>query len=102
MAVLPAPPPARPVGGSSQEPSMPAVSRSHRGRVFRVMFACATAGAAGALVLGHASAPASPNPVAPGRTIPAHFVGLSLEWSLVERYMSPRSRPAFANLLRNL
>jgi hypothetical protein len=35
-------------------------------------------------------------------TIPAHFVGLSIEWSLVERYMSPSARPAFVNLLRNL
>lgn len=38
----------------------------------------------------------------PGGRIPAHFVGLSIEWSLVERYMSPSARPAFANLLRNL
>jgi hypothetical protein len=34
--------------------------------------------------------------------IPAHFVGFSIEWSLVERYMGPAARPAFANLLRNL
>jgi hypothetical protein len=34
--------------------------------------------------------------------IPAHFVGYSIEWSLVERYMGPAARPAFVNLLRNL
>ncbi len=34
--------------------------------------------------------------------IPSHFVGLSVEWSLIERYMGPAARPAFANLLRNL
>jgi hypothetical protein len=34
--------------------------------------------------------------------VPAHFVGLSIEWSLIERYMGPAARPAFANLLRNL
>jgi hypothetical protein len=38
----------------------------------------------------------------PGRRIPSHFVGLSVEWSLVERYMGRAARPAFANLLRNL
>jgi hypothetical protein len=37
-----------------------------------------------------------------GATIPQHFVGLSIEWSLVERYMAPAARPAFANLLANL
>jgi hypothetical protein len=37
-----------------------------------------------------------------GRGVPANFVGLSIEWSLVERYMGPAARPAFANLLRNL
>jgi hypothetical protein len=37
-----------------------------------------------------------------GGAIPAHFVGLSIEWSLVERYMGANARPAFANLLRNL
>jgi hypothetical protein len=37
-----------------------------------------------------------------GRVVPAHFVGLSIEWSLVERYMAPSARPAFVNLLRNL
>lgn len=37
-----------------------------------------------------------------GGEVPDHFVGLSVEWSLVERYMSPSARPAFVNLLRNL
>jgi hypothetical protein len=37
-----------------------------------------------------------------GGAVPANFVGLSIEWSLVERYMGPGARPAFANLLRNL
>jgi hypothetical protein len=34
--------------------------------------------------------------------VPAHFVGLSVEWSLVERYMGRAARPAFVRLLRNL
>jgi hypothetical protein len=34
--------------------------------------------------------------------IPRHFVGFSIEWSLVERYMGPAARPAFAHLLGNL
>jgi hypothetical protein len=38
----------------------------------------------------------------PGGAVPAHFVGFSVEWSLVERYMGPNARPAFANLLANL
>jgi hypothetical protein len=37
-----------------------------------------------------------------GGGIPTHFVGFSVEWSLVERYMGQGARPAFANLLRNL
>jgi hypothetical protein len=37
-----------------------------------------------------------------GGVIPAHFVGYSIEWSLIERYMGPGARPAFANLLHNL
>jgi hypothetical protein len=37
-----------------------------------------------------------------GGVIPSHFVGFSIEWSLVERYMGDAARPAFANLLRNL
>jgi len=39
---------------------------------------------------------------ADGAAVPAHFVGFSIEWSLIERYMGPAARPAFANLLRNL
>lgn len=34
--------------------------------------------------------------------IPSHFVGFSVEWSLVERYMGPAARNAFAHLLGNL
>jgi len=37
-----------------------------------------------------------------GGVVPQNFVGLSVEWSLVERYMGPSARPAFANLLGNL
>jgi hypothetical protein len=37
-----------------------------------------------------------------GGVIPSHFVGFSIEWSLIERYMGDNARPAFANLLRNL
>ncbi len=39
---------------------------------------------------------------ASGGAIPRQFVGLSIEWSLVERYMGPSAQPAFVNLLRNL
>ena len=37
-----------------------------------------------------------------GGVVASHFVGFSIEWSLIERYMNPGARPAFANLLRNL
>ena len=37
-----------------------------------------------------------------GRDVPEHFVGFSIEWSLIERYMGSAARPAFVNLLRNL
>jgi len=37
-----------------------------------------------------------------GGDIDRRFVGLSIEWSLIERYMGPNARPAFANLLANL
>jgi hypothetical protein len=67
------------------------------------------AGAVSAGMLGCAHASASsrstdlPTPLAAHTgDIPADFVGLSLEWTLVERYMGPKARPAFANLLRNL
>jgi hypothetical protein len=65
---------------------------------------------------GRRPPPARPAPAAPeadasmrmdlrrpgGRGVPSHFVGLSIEWSLVERYMGPGPRRAFASLLRNL
>jgi hypothetical protein len=67
------------------------------------------AAALAALVLLGAPAPAAADArleLGPGHAgggvIPAHFVGYSIEWSLVERYMGPSARPAFANLLRNL
>src|SRR4051794_23497910 len=37
-----------------------------------------------------------------GGDIPEHFVGVSIEWTLIDRYMGPNARPGFANLLRNL
>jgi len=37
-----------------------------------------------------------------GGVVPENFVGLSVEWSLIERYMGPNARPGFANLLKNL
>jgi hypothetical protein len=37
-----------------------------------------------------------------GGDIPGRFVGISLEWTLTDRYMGASSRPAFVNLLRNL
>ena len=40
-------------------------------------------------------------PAAP-RGVARDFVGLSIEWSLIERYMGPTARPAFVQLLRNL
>jgi hypothetical protein len=42
------------------------------------------------------------DPRAGGGVIASHFVGFSIEWSLIERYMGPSARPAFASLLRNL
>ena len=39
---------------------------------------------------------------AAGAAVPPYFVGISVEWSLIEKYMNPSARPAFANLLRNL
>ena len=61
---------------------------------------------AAALVPGVASAADAdvqidPRPVG-GADIPGHFVGVSIEWTLTDRYMGENSRPAFANLLRNL
>jgi hypothetical protein len=37
-----------------------------------------------------------------GGDIPTHFVGFSIEWTLIERYMGPNARRGFANLLGNL
>jgi hypothetical protein len=37
-----------------------------------------------------------------GPEIGEHFVGVSIEWTLTDRYMGPNSQAAFANLLRNL
>lgn len=55
----------------------------------------------------HADAPPAPSVTLdprhePGGQINPHFVGLSLEWSLVERYMGPAARTTFARLLANL
>jgi hypothetical protein len=76
-----------------------------------VIAACAAA-ALGLLLGGDGAAAAEPPPDAAvalesragadGGRIPPHFVGLSIEWSLIERYMNPAARPAFANLLGNL
>ncbi|MGS2618714.1 hypothetical protein ACVCAH_29925 [Micromonospora sp. LZ34] len=49
-----------------------------------------------------ASVRLDPRRMVGGGNIPAHFVGFSVEWSLIERYMGPAARPAFANLLSNL
>src|SRR3954469_454710 len=37
-----------------------------------------------------------------GGDVPEHFVGVSIEWTLIDRYMGPAARPGFVNLLRNL
>src|SRR3954447_18698460 len=86
---------------------MPSAPRLGAGAARRAMVALATAAAAAGAGLGHASVPAAPHSATAASTsnrpaIPAHFAGLSVEWSLVERYMGPRARPAFVNLLRNL
>ena len=39
---------------------------------------------------------------AKGGDIPTHFVGFSIEWTLIERYMGPNARVGFSNLLDNL
>jgi len=36
-----------------------------------------------------------------GGAIPERFMGISIEWTLIERYMNPNAQPAFTNLLRN-
>ena len=45
--------------------------------------------------------PAPKTAASPGG-IPEHFVGFSIEWSLIEQYMGPNAQPTFANLLANL
>lgn len=76
-------------------------------RSVAVVTALAAAAAASAVASGSAAHP----PVAqftatssrtPGGAIPKRFVGLSLEWSLVERYTDPVVRPQLVNLLANL
>lgn len=60
------------------------------------------AGAAAAAPPPDASVKLDPRADAAGAAIPPHFVGISVEWSLIEKYMNPAARPAFASLLRNL
>src|SRR4051812_11600021 len=74
----------------------------------------ARAAAAAALVMAMAPAAslgASDGPDAAVRIDPEHvqggdiadrFVGFSIEWSLIDRYMGPNSRHGFANMLDNL
>ncbi len=98
------------------------VSRA-RHHAARLLAAVAIAGAAAAATFAAPAAGAAPDPAdaqpdaritldrtpaapapAPGGggRIPRQFVGLSIEWSLIERFMSAGARPAFANLLANL
>ena len=58
-----------------------------------------TASAAGSPA--RASVPIDARPSAAAPDVPSHFVGFSVEWSLVERYMGDPARPVFANLLGN-
>ncbi|WP_028065490.1 hypothetical protein [Solirubrobacter soli] len=37
-----------------------------------------------------------------GGDVPDHFVGVSIEWTLIDRYMGANARLGFAKLLRNL
>src|SRR3954471_5893149 len=57
--------------------------------------------AAAVVSMASALAIAPPAPADVGE-IPGHFVGVSIEWTLIDRYMGPNARPGFANLLRNL
>jgi hypothetical protein len=50
----------------------------------------------------HASVSLSSRREETGGVIPRNFVGFSIEWSLVERYMGAGARPVFTNLLGNL
>src|SRR4051794_16957417 len=76
---------------------MPPPPRFGAGAAPRGMAALTTATLATVVGLGHASPPPPPP-----TSIPPHLAGLSVEWSLVERYMGPNARPVFVNLLRNL
>src|SRR4051794_17585291 len=72
-----------------------------------VAAAAAVAAGVSRVVAGAAAAAADasvridPGQVAGGE-VPAHFVGVSVEWSLIDRYMGPGSRAGFARLLRSL
>jgi hypothetical protein len=48
-----------------------------------------------------AGLPLPPGAVA-GGDIAGHFIGISVEWTLTDRYMGANTRAAFVNLLRNL
>ncbi len=66
------------------------------------LVALAGAGATPAAPPPDASVRLDPRADAAGAAVPPHFVGISVEWSLIEKYMNPAARPAFASLLRNL
>ncbi|MFJ7628435.1 hypothetical protein ACIQZN_18275 [Streptomyces sp. NPDC097595] len=90
-------------------PPAPPRDGNHRARHRVRAAACALALAAVALGtgpgVGHAGTPPASAPAVPGARngrVPGHYVGLSIEWSLIERYMGEKSRPAFVALLRNL
>ncbi|HEX8159194.1 MAG TPA: hypothetical protein VF526_17550, partial [Solirubrobacteraceae bacterium] len=78
------------------------------GRVVALVWALAwvallsVAPAGVAVTKGAADASVELDPASGGGRIAGHFVGFSIEWSLIERYMGPAARPAFANLLANL
>ena len=77
---------------------------SARSRVAALLAAAALLAQPGTSVAespAHASVTLDPRHEDQGR-ISSHFVGFSIEWSLVERYMGPGARPAFTNLLSNL
>jgi hypothetical protein len=101
---------------SSRDTAIRGRRESYRGYIMRV----AHTGRAAALLTttalialtGAAAATAAPPPDASvkldhradaaGAAVPSHFVGISVEWSLIEKYMNPQARPAFAKLLSNL
>jgi hypothetical protein len=96
-------------GGTRAGPA-PSPWRTRAGQIRRCRARGAAAGLATlALIAGPAASSAAAGAQrdldgarpAPG-VIPSHYVGYSIEWSLIERYMNPAARPAFANLLRNL